>query len=413
MANLALLEQRLVPRGLERTSTRRFALWLMPWLLLLAFGVYSAGRVLLLGLNQTHLNNRISFGLWIFLDLSVIALGAGAFFTGFLVHTLGHKDLKPILNMSVVLGFICYSGALVVLGIDVGQPLRGWFTFWHPNAHSMLAEVTFCITCYLLVLILEYAPLVLRQRQLRQIPSLLVFERRMHGLVPVFAAVGALLSFFHQGSLGGMLGVLPGRPFAFRTGVSIWPTTFFLFVLSAVAAGPSFLMVVTALVQKLGGRQLVPETVFAKLARLSGRLLAAYVFFKAADTLYWLNYTSPALGFTAREHFAHGPFGAGLMFFEIAVSGLIPAILLLFTRWRILGGVLACLGIVINRSVLTLHTLALPTLSFDAFVPYWPSWQEVGAFSAIIGYGVVVLSLSYRYLPLFPHEKESAHAPGR
>ena len=42
--------------------------------------------------------------------------------------------------------------------IDVGQPLRAWFTFWHPNTHSMLTEVTFCISCYLLVLSLEYIP---------------------------------------------------------------------------------------------------------------------------------------------------------------------------------------------------------------------------------------------------------------
>ncbi len=27
-----------------------------------------------------------------------------------------------------------------------GQPLRVWFTFWHPNVHSMLTEVTFCLT---------------------------------------------------------------------------------------------------------------------------------------------------------------------------------------------------------------------------------------------------------------------------
>jgi molybdopterin-containing oxidoreductase family membrane subunit len=412
MASPALLERRLIPRGLDRTSTKSFVLWLMPWALLLGFGVYAAARVLLLGLNQTNLDNRISFGVWIFLDLSVIALGAGAFFTGFLVHTLGHKDLKPIVNMSVVLGFICYSGAMGVLGLDVGQPLRGWFTFWHPNVHSMLAEVTFCIACYLLILVLEYVPLVLRQRQVRQLPSLLVLGRRLHGAVPILAAVGTLLSFFHQGSLGGMFGVLAGRPFAFRSGFAIWPTTFFLFVLSAIAVGPSFLMVVTALVQKLSRRTLVPDDVFAKLAKLSGRLLAVYVFFKAADTWYWLNYTSSTLGFAPWEHYEHGPFGLALMFTEVVGFGLAPAVLLLFSRWRILGGVLACLGIVVNRCVLTLVPLAVPTLSFDDFVSYWPSWQEVGAFSAIIGYGVLVFSLSYRYLPLFPHEKESAHVSG-
>ena len=56
------------------------------------------------GLNQTNMDNRFAFGLWIFLDLGIIALGAGAFFTGFLVYILKRAELKPILNTAVVVG---------------------------------------------------------------------------------------------------------------------------------------------------------------------------------------------------------------------------------------------------------------------------------------------------------------------
>ena len=251
---------------------------------MLAVGVYAAGLCLYYGLNQTNMDNRFAFGLWIFLDLGVIALGAGAFFTGFLVYILKRAELKPILNTAVVVGFICYSGAVAILMIDVGQPLRAWFTFWHPNTHSMLTEVTFCISCYLLVLSLEYIPILLRNRQLRKLPSFLVFEHQLHKLVPVLAGVGTLLSFFHQGSLGGLYGVLRGRPFAFRSGIFIWPSTFFLFILSAIASGPSFLMLVTATVEKVTGRRLVPPDVFRRLGFISGILLAIYVAAKSIDT---------------------------------------------------------------------------------------------------------------------------------
>ena len=57
-----------------------------------------------------------------------------------------------MINSAVVIGLVCYSGAMCVLAVDVGQPLRAWFTFWYPNVHSMLTEVTFCISCYLTVL---------------------------------------------------------------------------------------------------------------------------------------------------------------------------------------------------------------------------------------------------------------------
>src|SRR5690242_5290859 len=411
MSSMALADSRWITRGEERVSLSRFLVWLAPWVVLLAIGVYAAGLCLFYGLNQTNMDNRFAFGLWIFLDLGIIALGAGAFFTGFLVYILKRAELKPILNTAVVMGFICYSGAVAILGVDVGQPLRFWFTFWHPNTHSMLTEVTFCISCYLMVLCLEYIPILLRNRQLRKLPSFLVFEHRLHLLVPVLAAVGTLLSFFHQGSLGGLYGVLRGRPFAFREGLAIWPSTFFLFILSAIAAGPSFLMLITSLAEKVTRRRLVPHDVLCRLGFISGVLTAAYVVAKSIDTLLWLNVTSPRLGFAPQEFYSYKPFGSGVLFAEIAVFGLIPAALLLHPRtakrrgWMLTAGGLVCMGILLNRFILTVQTLALPTLPFDEFASYFPSWQEVASFGAVLAYGVIVYSLSYRYLPLFPNEK--------
>ena len=124
MASAVLTDRRWIARDVERTSSDRFALWLAPWVLLLGFGLYAAARCFYYGLNQTNMDNRFAFGLWIFLDLGVIALGAGAFFTGFLVYILKRTDLKPVLHLAVVTGFICYSGAVAVLAVDVGQPLR-------------------------------------------------------------------------------------------------------------------------------------------------------------------------------------------------------------------------------------------------------------------------------------------------
>ena len=420
MASTILADSRWIARGAERTSLPRFLLWLAPWVALLAVGVYAAGLCLYYGLNQTHMDNRFAFGLWIFLDLGIIALGAGAFFTGFLVYILKRAELKPILNTAVVVGFICYSGAVAILMIDVGQPLRAWFTFWHPNTHSMLTEVTFCISCYLLVLCLEYIPILLRNRQLRRLPSFLVFEHQLHKLVPVLAAVGTLLSFFHQGSLGGLYGVLRGRPFAFRAGFLIWPSTFFLFILSAIASGPSFLMLVTATVEKVIGRRLVAQDVFRRLAFISGVLLGIYVAAKSIDTLIWLNVTSPSEGFAPWQFYAHKPFGIPILFAEIVLFGLLPAFLLTFgptarhRGWLLSAAALACGGILLNRFVLTVQTLALPTLPFDDFLQYMPSWQEVASFAGVIAYGVIVYSLSYRYLSLFaPSKEEDSHVSGR
>jgi Ni/Fe-hydrogenase subunit HybB-like protein len=408
------MDSHLVARGKVRAPFTRFLLWLVPWAALLGVGLYAAYLCLALGLNQTNMDNRFAFGLWIYLDLTVIALGAGAFFTGFLLYVMGRKELKAVINSAVVIGFICYSGAIGILAIDVGQPLRAWFTFWHPNVHSMLTEVTFCLTCYLTVLAIEYLPLVLRNRRLRQSPALLVFEFELHKVMAVFALVGTFLSFFHQGSLGGLYGVLQGRPFAFRESLGAWPTTFFLFVVSAAAVGPSFVIVTTWLVSKLSGRALVRPAVFQLLAKVSGSLLVVYVLAKSVDTLVWLNRTSAHLGARPDRFYAFAPFGTWMLFTEIVALGLVPALLLAVPRTRrdprvlVAAAAMACAGIAMNRFVMTVQTLALPTLAFDPFLSYVPSWQETASFGAVVAYGVILYSLSFRYLNLFPQERELA-----
>ncbi len=404
----------LILRGVRRCSMKRFLAWLGPWVIVLGIGLLAIGLCLGLGLNQTNMDNRFAFGLWIFLDLTVIALGAGAFFTGFLLYILRRDELRAVINSAVVIGFICYSGAVLVLMVDVGQPLRAWFTFWHPNVHSMLTEVTFCITVYLSVLAIEYAPILLKNRQIRKVPGFLVFEGELHKLMPVLAAVGTFLSFFHQGSLGGLYGVLQGRPFAFRNGFAIWPSTFFLFILSAIAVGPAFVLVTTWLVSKISRKTLVRPAVFRLLAKVSGWLLVAYVGLKSIDTLVWLNRTAPATGANPFQFYAWQPFGTWVLFVEIVALGLVPALMFLEPRvrrstgWLVVASLLACTGVAVNRFVMTIQTLAVPTLRFEPYMLYWPSWQEVAAFAFVVAYGVILYSLSFRYLRLFPQERDLA-----
>jgi molybdopterin-containing oxidoreductase family membrane subunit len=412
------MDKKLIPRGLQRTSFGKFLLWILPWTALLSLGIYAIYLCLAEGLFHTNMDNRFAFGIWIFLDLTVIALGAGAFFTGFLLYILRRKELKAVINSAVVIGLICYSGAVLVLMVDVGQPLRAWFTFWHPNTHSMLTEVTFCLTCYLIVLLIEYIPIVLKNRQLRQIPKFLVFEFELHKLMPVFAGIGTLLSFFHQGSLGGLFGVLRGRPFAFREELGIWPSTFFLFVISAAAAGPSFIMLTSALVEKITKKNLVKPSVYQFLGKVSGTMLIGYVLLKSIDTLIWINSTSPKNGFPAFEFYATQSFGTWILFTEIVVLGLIPALVLLSSRLRanktilLSAGFLVCTGIMLNRFVMTIQTLALPTLPFDNFLTYSPSWEEVATFLFVVAYGMLLYSFTFRYSVLFPQERELAPMHG-
>ncbi len=406
------MDSPLLPEGTKRCSPQLFLLWTLPWLGLLAWGGLAATLCLLKGLNQTNMSNIFAFALWIVFDLGVIALGAGAFFTGFLTYVIGKKELKNIINIAVIIGFICYSGAVAMLGIDIGQPIRGWFIFWHANIHSMLVEVSFCITCYLGVLAIEFIPIILENRKLEEVKGLRIFGHNLHHSMGIFAATGTFLSFFHQGSLGGMFGVMYARPFAARDGFYIWPWTFFLFILSAIAAGPCFTILCTKLTEKISRKKLVPDDAIQLLAKISGWLLSLYMIFKIADTLGWAYGIVPRVGQTFMDFYREGPYGIWMVVCEIIICGIVPAIILMIPKtrangnWLVTACLLNCTGVVLNRFVFIIVTLAIPVMPFDRFWSYLPTWQEWGVGMAVIGYGVLLFSAAYRYLPVFPKEIE-------
>ncbi len=402
-----------IPEGVKRCSGRRFALGMAAVTAVLAWGVYAMFLVWYKGLNQTNMNDAYGFALWIWADLAVIALGGGAFFTGFLTYILGQEKLKGIINYAVIIGFICYSSALLILAIDIGQPLRGWFIFWHANVHSMLTEVAFCLSCYFAVLTIEFIPLILENPRLDRVPFLHHLSHNMHGIMAVFAATGVFLSFFHQGSLGGVTGVLFGRPFGYREGIFIWPWTFFLFTWSAAACGPCFTLLITWITEKITRKTLVKPDVKQLLAKISGWMLITYIIAKIADTIYWALVTAPSMGFTLMDFYSNNPvYGIWILIAEIVVCGVVPGLILITRTGRenafllMLSAFLAVMGCCINRWVMVLQVMAVPLFSFNEWYMYTPSWQEVATTILPVAYGVIVISLAYRYLPVFPQERE-------
>jgi Ni/Fe-hydrogenase subunit HybB-like protein len=401
----------LIPEGVKRCSLRTFIIWIGILQIPILWGVAGALMAWGLALNTTYLNNNYPFGLWIAADLGIIALGGGAFFTGFLRYIINIEDLKHIVNFAVVIGVICYASAQAMLGIDIGQPLRGWFIFWHANVHSMLTEVAFCITCYFMVLCIEYFPLILENRQINKYAIPHSFAHHMHASMPTIAAIGVFLSCFHQGSLGGVPGVLFGRPFAYREGFFVWPWSFFLFILSAMACGPCFTILITKITELFARKKLVKDHVIDILAKISGGMTTLYVVLKILDTLGWFSWAKKA-GAPPDSFYANQPYGWWVLITEVGILGVIPALLLIIRPLRrnkpllVLACVMNCAGIFMNRWIMTCQALAVPVMPFDRFVSYHPNWVEWSTTLLPVWAGAIVIMLSYRYLPVFTQERE-------
>lgn len=204
-----------------------------------------------------------------------------------------------------------------------------------------------------------------------------------------------------------------GRPFGYREGVLVWPWTFFLFTWSAAACGPCFTILITKITEVITGKKLVKDNVIDLLAKISGWMLATYIIAKIIDTWYWAVVTAPSMGFTLMEFYSNNPFyGIWILFLEIVLGGIVPAGILItqkgrsssFALWTAV--ILAVIGVSVNRWVMVLQVMAVPVLPFETWPMYLPSWQEVATTILPVAYGIILIMLSHRYLPIFPQEQE-------
>src|ERR1041385_2250402 len=194
----------------------RSKLIITPWMLWLGFlgvillgGLYAGILGFWKGLSITHLTDLVPWGLWITIDLSSIALAAGAFSLCAGVYLFGLKRYQPIARTATFVGLIGYTMAMLALILDIGRPDRFWQALVYWNEHSLLWEVTMCVMLYLTVLVFESMPIFANMEWLRKrLPKLAARLEHVHHYAPILAIIGLGLSSLHQSSLGATYGVI-------------------------------------------------------------------------------------------------------------------------------------------------------------------------------------------------------------
>jgi Ni/Fe-hydrogenase subunit HybB-like protein len=377
--------------------------------------VIAGGLVLWKGLVLTNLNDVVPWGLWITIDLSSIAMSAGAFLLCAAVYLLGLKDYQPVARTATFIGLIGYSMAVLTLMLDIGRPDRFWHALIYWNPHSLLWEVTMCVTLYLTVLLLETAPIVGETEWMQQrYPALAARLMGLHRLAPYLAVVGLVLSSLHQSSLGAAYGVLKARPIWYRPDLSV------LFMASAVVGGPSLTVLVSMLSARLSPRAHVDDRLLERLANFIGWALVVYLYFRFWDALA-MTYTYEPGRTEGLRFLTRGPLAFNFWVGEILCGAVIPIILLLLPRFRykpalrmlalamVVGGVIAYRWDINMAGQLTLLSY-LPQEMTTRYTTYFPSLIEFLSGAGVVAYGALALTLGIRYLGIVDHRKsEHAH----
>lgn len=391
-----------------------FIAWLGFIGLCLAIGLASALNVFINGLQTTNMYDTVPWGLWITVDLSAIALGAGAFTLSAVVYLFGLKRFQSIVRLAVFVGFIGYTSALLTLVMDIGRPDR----FWHPwvywNVHSVLWEITWCITIYLTIMLVEFLPVIAELKIFRNKKWFTKLAHQLHQMAPALAILGLGISLLHQSSLGATYGVVKARPIWFKPSMPI------MFILSAVAVGPALTMAVAYVLEWITTKKTVAHEILQTIARFSGFGILVYGYIKfwdlAAVTYYG---RTPGTGEALTLLNQATPYNFTFWVFEIILGIIIPAILFLTPRTnknpalQVLGAGLAVLGIIVNRWNVTVSGLFVP-LSYSPGTlyqlepgRYFPNLTEWGVAIGIIGYASMMITLGVLFLPLF--SKETSH----
>ncbi|MCL4268983.1 MAG: polysulfide reductase NrfD [Anaerolineales bacterium] len=382
------------------------------WLTLLGMMLLAAlvGGIMVFwkGLSITNLTDLVPWGLWITIDLSSIAVAAGAFSMCAAVYLFGLKRYEPIARTATFIGFTGYSMAMMALLLDIGRPERFWKSFVYWNTHSLLWEVTMCVGLYFTVLLLEVMPIVASFEWLRKkFPRLAEKMEHMHHYAPVLAIFGLGLSSLHQSSLGAVYGVIKARPVWYRPEMSV------LFMFTAILGGIALTLLASMLAARLTSKAKVNDMLIDRVAQFLGYLMIAYLYWRFWD---WLaqTYTYEPGRTEGFELLTKGPLSFNFWIVEMLFGALLPTILLLYrpTRqtalWRMLALAMIVAGVVAFR----FDTNIVGFLAVIPYIPgemvvhytsYTPSLVEWVTGGGIIAFGLLAFSVGVKYLRVVDH----------
>ena len=223
----------------------------------------------------TNLSDGYPWGIWIAIDLIVgTALGCGGFVTAFLVYILNRGQYHPMVRAALMTSLFGYSlGGLAVM-FDLGRWWQGYNIMlpWLFNTNSVLLETALCIFCYILVLLVEFAPAFLERFGLRE------SRRQLNRILFIFTGLGVLLPMMHQSSMGTVV-VLLGYKLS-----PLWQSQLLTvtFLVTAVTMGIGIVMF-ESLLSSVAFRRPFETSILKGLAGIAASTALAFLLLRIFD----------------------------------------------------------------------------------------------------------------------------------
>jgi protein NrfD len=355
-------------------------------LLALVVGGWGVYQVLVQN-NHGALTSYVPWGLWVGVYVYLVWLEVGTM----LVYTVlryglkiqGLEKLGPVVALAALAAL---SGALFIIGMDLGHPFRFWKAYLQPNFGSMMTWMIWLHTIYLFILAAE----------------LYAYRQGKPGLVKKLTVASVPIGVILIGVIGGLFGVIAARPY---WNASILPLMFFI---SSLVAGLGLLILLHLLFSPTAG---TPQYSGAAqdLARIFMIAIVVGLFAASANALVIAYPGVPAYAEGLRLAL-FGPYWWTLWIVHLLFGVLVPLLLLWWNRRNLLAiGIAAALMVwtfVMVPLNIVIPGLAYPTpelegirqamvhprLSFD----YFPSLVEWLVVVFAVGVALAIFTVGYK-----------------
>ena len=373
----------------------RLTWWDLTLLAVMAIGVvlavvrYAGGIA-----TVANINNAYPWGWWVgYGIMTMIAVGGVGFTITLLVEVFGVHRFHPLLRPAVLMALLCYSGAIIMLMVELGRPWMVWMILvsWAPTA--ALYEVGWCAFLYLSVLAFEFAQVPLEELGWGRV---LRITRMIY--MPLML-LGVTLSHLHQSSLGTLMTLIPHK-----IDVLWWSEQLpLLYLFSAMMAGPAL-----AILEYLAAARWLDfeprMEMLASLARIEAWLVGLFLAFQVGDLV------------------SRGAVGAALsggwlalsFWVEIGLGLLLPFVLLILPEVRQSRGGLATACALVLFGLL-LHRLNVTVIGLRVrhWETYIPSLGEIGITLGITAGVMFVFGVLVRILPIHEELTPAPASPRR
>ena len=226
----------------------------------------------------TNLNDGYPWGIWVVVDVVIgSAFACGGFSVAMLVYIFNRGEYHPLVRPALLASLFGYTLAGVGVIFDLGRWWNFWHIFWpgYANPNSVMFEVALCISAYIIVMWIEFAPTFLEKWGMEDA------KRKLNRVLFFVIALGTVLPMMHQSSLGTLLVVMGTQIHP------LWQTPLLplIFLLTAVTIGYGVVLFESCVASSAYRREI--ETHLLKpLARVMLGFLAFFLVVRFGD-LVW------------------------------------------------------------------------------------------------------------------------------